>query len=88
MRVLGRPLEKGKAIHSRILAWRILWKVHGVAESDMTERLSLTSLDVTLGPSTVAWTRNEEQRRHSDGQAGPSSLPQPHDTAAGGKPVH
>ena len=43
---LGREdlLEKGKATHSSILAWRIpmdrgAWRVtvHGVAESDMTE---------------------------------------------------
>ena len=41
------PLEKGMATHSCILAWRIpmdrhAWwvTVHGVAESDMTERLS------------------------------------------------
>ena len=44
------PLEKGKATHSRILAWRIPWTVHvdhgvskspwGRKESDMTERLS------------------------------------------------
>ena len=27
------PLEKGKATHSSILAWRILWTVHGVAKS-------------------------------------------------------
>ena len=28
------PLEKGKAIHSSILAWRIPWTVdHGVAKS-------------------------------------------------------
>ena len=27
------PLEKGKATHSSILAWRIPWTVHGVAES-------------------------------------------------------
>ena len=26
------PLEKGKAIHSSILAWRIPWTVHGVAK--------------------------------------------------------
>ena len=33
------PLEKGKATHSSILAWRIPWStvVHGVAKSDMTE---------------------------------------------------
>ena len=31
------PLEKGKATHSSILAWRIPW-----TESDMTERLSLS----------------------------------------------
>ena len=27
------PLEKGTATHSRILAWRIPWTVHGVAKS-------------------------------------------------------
>ena len=27
------PLEKGKAIHSSILAWRIPWTDHGVARS-------------------------------------------------------
>ena len=46
---LGRedPLEEGLAAHSSILAWRIpmgrgtWWAiVHGVAESDRTERLS------------------------------------------------
>ena len=30
------PLEKGKAIHSSILAWRILWTVQFI-ESEMTE---------------------------------------------------
>ena len=41
------PLEKGKATHSSILAWRIpvdrgAWQVtvHGVTESDTTEQLS------------------------------------------------
>ena len=34
------PLEKGKATHSRILAWRIPWTVQSVG-SDTTERLSL-----------------------------------------------
>ena len=39
------PLEKGKATHSSILAWRIPWTViaHGVTkELDATEQLSLT----------------------------------------------
>ena len=37
------PLEKGKATHSSILAWRITWTVYsgGPKELDMTERLSL-----------------------------------------------
>ena len=35
------PLEKGKATHSSILAWRIPWTIHGAADSDTTERLSL-----------------------------------------------
>ena len=39
------PLEKGKAIYSSILAWRIPWTVYnpwGRKESEMTERLSLS----------------------------------------------
>ena len=37
------PLEKGKATHSSILAWRIPWNVvHGVAELDTSEPLSLS----------------------------------------------
>ena len=37
------PLEKRKATHSSILAWRIPWTVQdmGSKESDRTERLSL-----------------------------------------------
>ena len=36
------PLEKGKATHSSILAWRIPWtSPSGSKESDTTERLSL-----------------------------------------------
>ena len=43
---LGREdsLEKAMAIHSSLLAWRIPWTDHGVAESDMTERLSKREL--------------------------------------------
>ena len=41
----GDPLEKGKATHSIILAWRIPWTLHTPwdhKESDTTERLSLS----------------------------------------------
>ena len=39
------PLEKGKAPHSSILAWRVqgLYSPWGRKESDTTERLSLLS---------------------------------------------
>ena len=39
------PLEKGKATHFSILAWRFPWTVHpwGHSESDTTERLPLLS---------------------------------------------
>ena len=55
---LGRedPLGKGMAPHSNILAWRIPWTetvipitVHGVAESDMTEWLTLTQAAIIAG---------------------------------------
>ena len=37
------PLEKGRATHSSILAWRIPWtSPWGCKESDTTERLSLS----------------------------------------------
>ena len=37
------PLEKGKATHSSFLAWRTPWTlVRGVAESGMSEQLSLS----------------------------------------------
>ena len=36
------PLERGKATHSSILAWRIPWTVHSMGlQRDMTERLSM-----------------------------------------------
>ena len=34
------PLEKGKATHFSILAWRIPWTIYSCKESDMTEQLS------------------------------------------------
>ena len=39
------PLEKGKAIHSSILTWRIPWTVQstGCKETDTTEQLSLVT---------------------------------------------
>ena len=36
------PLEKGKASHSSILAWRILYSPWGHKESDTTEQLSFS----------------------------------------------
>ena len=39
------PLEKGKATHSSILAWKIPWTVYspwGLKDSEMTEQLSLS----------------------------------------------
>ena len=40
------PLEKGKATHSSILAWRIPWTLicGGRKESDTAERLSVFTL--------------------------------------------
>ena len=42
------PLEKGKATHSTILAWRIPRIVRGFAESDTTEPLSLSGLCLVM----------------------------------------
>ena len=40
---LEDPLEKGMAVHSSILAWRIPWTIPwGCKELDTTEQLSLT----------------------------------------------
>ena len=48
---LKDPLEKGKATHPNILAWRIPWTVYsswGRKESDTAERLSLSLFIVDL----------------------------------------
>ena len=49
------PLEKEMATHSSILAWRIPWMeepggatVHGVAESDTTERIHFRNYLTTI----------------------------------------
>ena len=44
---LGKPLEKGKATHSSILAWRIPYSLWGHKELDTTER-HLQSLSADL----------------------------------------
>ena len=48
---LKDPLEKGKATHSSILAWRIPWTtVHGVAKSQMQlSNFHFTSLHQLVG---------------------------------------
>ena len=54
------PLEKGKATHSSILAWRIPWTIYspwGCKELDRTERLSLSFLEkeVATHSNILAW---------------------------------
>ena len=46
------PLEKGKATHSSILAWRIPWTVESTSrkESDTTEQLSLSLYGILTHP--------------------------------------
>ena len=62
VRSLGweEPLEKGKATHSSILAWRIPWTLYmdmyspwGCKESDTTEGLSLSK--ISLVAVEIAW---------------------------------
>ena len=66
------PLDKGMAGHSRISACRIYgqraWRVmvHGVAESDITERLTLNTYSVLSGSKGC-----QQQRIHT------SSAPHP-----------
>ena len=69
---LGDPLEEGMVTHASILTWRIpmdrgAWQVtvHGVAESDMTERLSTAASLVVRTPGFY-WIHPlvEELRSH------------------------
>ena len=52
------PLEKGKATHSSILAWRIPWTM-GCKGSDTTDHLSLSPwkfMPVNLAYENLAWS--------------------------------
>ena len=50
------PLEKGKTIHSSIMAWRIPWIIaHGIVKSEMTEQLSLSLVFGPTGPLNSPW---------------------------------
>ena len=53
------PLEKGKATHSSILAWRIPWTME-LQESDTTERLSLSHIE--LNTNSIYSLENREQK--------------------------
>ena len=62
------PLEKGRATHSSMLAWRIPWTIHGVAKSwtRLRDFHSLTELGkwggglVTGVGSSVALAQGKE----------------------------
>jgi len=69
VRSLGQkdPLEEGRATHSRMLSRRIpkdrgdWWAiVHGVAESDMTERLSTQHM---IKESSPSWANHARERK-------------------------
>jgi len=60
------PLEKGKATHSSILAWRIPWtSPWGGKESDMTERLLLSPTTPSLKSRSTIKELNTEATIHS-----------------------
>ena len=65
------PLERGLATHSSILAWRLPWTeepggatVHGVTESDMTEKLALLLAHILLSTRgegfRAAWREEQD----------------------------
>ena len=57
------PLEKGVAIHSSILAWRIPWtrELGRPHESDMTERLTLSLFSKALNRKQKAVSEDSEK---------------------------
>ena len=65
------PLEKGKATHSSILAWRIpcTCLVHGVAKSDMTERLAVSQALAGFLPAVSLLHSPDHQNFSCIGQA-------------------
>ena len=60
------PLEKGKATHTSILAWRIPWMYSpwGRKKSDTTEQLSLSLsfkvIDLVTHVSTFLWEKSSD----------------------------
>ena len=57
------PLEKGKATHSSILAWRIPWTiVHGVAKS----QTQLSNSHFTLKINSLTASKNKSKTHHCD----------------------
>ena len=54
------PLEKGKATHSIVLAWRIPGTVLGRKELDTTERLSLTIMECAAMQETQVQLDQED----------------------------
>ena len=59
-------LEKRKVTHSSMLAWRIPYiSVHGVAELDMTEQLSLSFRIDWFNLLPVQWTLKSLLQHHS-----------------------
>ena len=67
VRYLGQEdhLEKGKATHSSILAWRILWSLMGYSpwgHKELTEQLTLSYQRTTVSQekytSVIVWTAN------------------------------
>ena len=59
------PLEKGMAIHSSILAWRIPWTEESGGKSDRTEQLSNAPVPLCFRKfiSASSWRMDEKFQR-------------------------